>query len=641
MEGVDQEKVKALVHELSKGSEHYKNEQRKLAATEARIDRMRMQASALTPEQLARVERELDARLTELVATRDLTRTWLHVDMDAFFAAVAERDQPELRNKPFAVGGIGMISTANYVARRFGVRSAMPGFIALKLCPQLTFVKTDFQKYVAASQETRQIFAEFDPGFEAGSLDEAYLDVTDCCAERGWTGAQVAERIRARVRQETGLTCSVGIAPNRMLAKVCSDRNKPDGQYELPADSLAVDAFVQGLEVRKVTEHMLRAFGVQTCGELYRKRALISSIFTPASVDFFLRISLGLGATRHADPVPEGAVGRKGIGCERTFHNMSAPAALEAKCAELAEHLAADMAREGLRAKTLTLKLKLTSFELRTRAASLERHICKADDILAVALRLLRAEYPLEIRLMGLRMSGFWEQAPRAPGQKRLEDVLGCAVVRARGGTDVSGRDAAPQSRAASSGDTSDDQCGPQGHAAESATSHATQLTLSQAEVVELSLQGWAHQASQTDEDGPNVLGSGRGAEAESGRAENEGAAADPVAAEATAVSDTGTPADSSTSLKHSPPSTTSTCGPPPGQWVCPACTLFNQATAVWCEVCGARRPAPQKRGLPRAPGLGGQEARRGARDAGEDEDAGPFFLPGRRWTGSGDARFD
>lgn len=283
---------------------------------------------------------------------------------------------------------------------------------------------------------------------------------------------------------------------------------------------------------------------------------------------------------------------------------MSAPAALEAKCAELAEHLAADMAREGLRAKTLTLKLKLTSFELRTRAASLERHICKADDILAVALRLLRAEYPLEIRLMGLRMSGFWEQTPRAPGQKRLEDVLGCAVVRAREGTDVSGRDAAPQSRAASSsGDTSDDRCGPQGHAAESATSHATQLTLSQAEVVELSLQGWAHQASQTDQDGS----SRRGAEAETGCAENEGVAAEPVAAEATAVSDPRTPADSSTSLKHSTPSTTSTCGPPPGQWVCPACTLFNQATAVWCEVCGARRPAPQKRGLPERRGSAGK----------------------------------
>lgn len=268
------------------------------------------------------------------------------------------------------------------------------------------------------------------------------------------------------------------------------------------------------------------------------------------------------------------------------------------------------MAREGLRAKTLTLKLKLTSFELRTRAASLERHICKADDILAVALRLLRAEYPLEIRLMGLRMSGFWEQAPRAPGQKRLEDVLGCAVVRAREGADVSGRDAAPEgrvasieSRATSPGYTSDDQCGPQGHAAESATSHATQLTLSQAEVVELSLQGWAHQASQTDQDGSG----GRGAEAESGCGENEGAAAEPVAAEATAVADPRTPADSSTALKHSPPSTTSTCGPPPGQWVCPACTLFNQATAVWCEVCGARRPASQKRGLPERRGSAGK----------------------------------
>ena len=319
---MDKEHVKQVVYNMSKDSEHFKNEQRKMALTEQRIERMKAAAAALTPAQLAANARAIDARFAELEAQRDLTRAWLHVDLDAFFAAVAARDDPSLMGVPFAVGGIGMISTASYEARAYGVRSAMPGFIgegarwwcvrarcknapsafpphikrasrhlgsppaALKLCPSLIFVKPDFDKYQAASEATRAIFRDYDPDFQAGSLDEASLDCTDYVAAKGVTPAQVAAEIRhahwlagwlagwrareqphphaplliaapppphrRRVQEKTQLTCSVGVAANRMLAKVCSDINKPNGQYELEQTRDAVMAFISELDIRRV-----------------------------------------------------------------------------------------------------------------------------------------------------------------------------------------------------------------------------------------------------------------------------------------------------------------------------------------------------------------------------------------------------
>ncbi|KDD71903.1 impB/mucB/samB UV-protection protein, partial [Helicosporidium sp. ATCC 50920] len=172
--------------------------------------------------------------------------------MDAFFAAVEARDNPSLADRPFAVGGMSMISTANYVARRFGVRSAMPGFIAVKLCPELVFIQPNFDKYAAASAEARKVFAEYDPAFSSWSMDEASLDATEHCRRTGQSGAEVAQAIRDKVRAQTRLTCSVGVAPNRMLAKICSDTNKPDGQFVVPPVRRAVLDFVGGMSVRKV-----------------------------------------------------------------------------------------------------------------------------------------------------------------------------------------------------------------------------------------------------------------------------------------------------------------------------------------------------------------------------------------------------
>ncbi|XVE49330.1 hypothetical protein DITRI_Ditri01bG0074200 [Diplodiscus trichospermus] len=403
MDGVDKEKVQRVVYEMSKGSKYFENEERKEAFILKKIEYMRAQAARLSAAGLSHYQKVADKRILELEATRELSRIWLHVDMDAFYAAVETLSNPSLRGKPMAVGSMSMISTANYEARKFGVRAAMPGFIARKLCPELIFVPTDFKKYTYYSDLTRKVFRNYDPNFMAASLDEAYLDITEVCKERGITGGEIAEELRSRVYKETGLTCSAGVAPNRLLAKVCSDINKPNGQFILPNDRMAVMTFISSLPIRKiggigkVTENILRGvFGINTCEEMLRKGSFLCALFSHSTADFFLSVGLGLGGTES----PEARF-RKSISSERTFSATQDAALLYQKLADIAEMLSADMQKEGLSGRTLTLKLKTASFEVRTRAMTLQKYICSSDDILKYASKLLKAELPISLRLIG------------------------------------------------------------------------------------------------------------------------------------------------------------------------------------------------------------------------------------------------
>ncbi|NWK55527.1 DNA polymerase IV [Verrucomicrobiaceae bacterium N1E253] len=195
----------------------------------------------------------------------------IHIDMDCFYAAIEEREDPSLRGKPVAVGGgspRGVICTANYEARKFGCRSAMPGFKALKLCPQLVILPVRFELYQSESARIRAIFGRFTELIEPLSLDEAYLDVSHWKSR----GSAIAKEIRAQIFEETGLTASAGIAPNKMLAKIASDWNKPNGQYEIQVNQ--IDEFMQSLPVAKLwgvgkrMQEKLHALGVESCGDL-------------------------------------------------------------------------------------------------------------------------------------------------------------------------------------------------------------------------------------------------------------------------------------------------------------------------------------------------------------------------------------
>uniref|UniRef100_A0A674NSH3 DNA polymerase kappa n=1 Tax=Takifugu rubripes TaxID=31033 RepID=A0A674NSH3_TAKRU len=408
MEGLDRDKINKIIMESSKGSKFYENEVKREQQVNQRIDKMMLQKEQITEQHLKKAQAQVARMVVELEKRRDLTRVIVHVDMDAFYAAVEMRDCPELKDKPMAVGSMSMLSTSNYHARKYGVRAAMPGFIAKKLCPNLVIVPTNFDKYRAVSSEIREIFADYDPNFMPMSLDEAYLDFTEHLEKRqSWPDSLRTHHYRASSNPK-------GIAPNMMLAKVCSDKNKPNGQYRLPSTREAVMEFVCNLPVRKVSgigkvsEKLLNALGISSCSHLGQKMALLSLLFSETAWHHFLQVSLGLGSAfipRHEE--------RKSMSTERTFKEMSAAEEQLSLCRELCEDLANDLKKEGLKGKTVTLKLKNVNFEVKTRALTLSYPVATADEIFAVAKDLLKTErdnespQPLRLRLMGNQIKQF------------------------------------------------------------------------------------------------------------------------------------------------------------------------------------------------------------------------------------------
>lgn len=230
------------------------------------------------------VDSKADSKVDSTVDGTEVTKSTrkiIHCDCDCFYAAVEMRDDPSLANLPIAIGGKsdrrGVVATCNYKARHFGVHSAMPTGQALKLCPDLVVIPGTMAKYREAALQIRQIFYRYTDKVEPLSLDEAYLDVTDCTECQG-SATLIAQQIRAQIATEVGVTASAGVAPNKFLAKVASDLNKPDGQFVITPEE--VDDFVQKLEVKrifgvgKVTNEKLRRMGIITCGDLQQRNLI-------------------------------------------------------------------------------------------------------------------------------------------------------------------------------------------------------------------------------------------------------------------------------------------------------------------------------------------------------------------------------
>jgi DNA polymerase kappa len=333
----------------------------------------------------------------------------VHIDCDAFYAAVEELDRPELKDVPFAVGG-GVLTTCNYHARKFGCRSGMAGFVAKKLCPELIMLKLNFDKYIAKAQEVREIIVDYDPRFESASIDEAYLNITEYCRTNDIAPEEAVEQLRREVHEKTKITISAGIAANAKLAKICSNMNKPNGQFSLPGERNAIMAFMRDLPTRKVNgvgrvfERELDAVGVKTCGDIYQYRQYLAKLFGDKAFAFLMQCYLGLGRTT-VQPAEE--YERKSVGTESTFGEMGNPVELRDKLRATAEELEKDMVRTQFKGRTLCLKVKLHTFEVFTRQVIPPKAVYLAEDLYKYSLPMLsklEQEFPgMRLRLMGLR----------------------------------------------------------------------------------------------------------------------------------------------------------------------------------------------------------------------------------------------
>ncbi|KAH6657123.1 DNA polymerase kappa [Truncatella angustata] len=406
---VDQSKVSEVIYNASKGSKFFNREEAKDVILTKKITAILAKKSRLEKLDLSRELRQADQLITQLEATRDLTQWVVHVDCDAFYAAVEQLDRPELKEVPFAVGG-GVLTTCNYIARKYGCRSGMAGFVAKKLCPDLLLIPLNFDKYTAKAHEVREVLAEYDPRFESASIDEAYLNITEYCNEHGLNPEEVVQRMREEVHERTKITVSAGIAANAKLAKICSNMNKPNGQYILPNRRSAIVSFMRDLPCRmvngigRVLERELAEVGVKTCGDIYPERKYLRQLFGEKTYEFLIMVHLGLGRT-NVQPAEEHE--RKSVGTESTFRDMSDPAQLRDKMKWLAEELEKDMRRAECKGRTLCLKVKLHTYEVFTRQVVTPKAIYLADDLYNHALPMLakvEQEMPsLKLRLMGLR----------------------------------------------------------------------------------------------------------------------------------------------------------------------------------------------------------------------------------------------
>ena len=343
------------------------------------------------------------------------TRKIIHVDMDAFYASVEQRDDPNLQGKPVAVGHPakrGVVAAVSYEARAFGVRSAMPSIVAARKCAELVFVPPRFEVYREVSKQVQAIFRDYTPLVEPLSLDEAYLDVTDNLRAIS-TAWETAKEIRARIYEETKLTASAGISCNKFLAKIASDARKPNGQFAIMPDQ--AEAFVATLSVAKFhgvgpkTAARMHALGIETGADLRRQTLEFLQRNFGKTGTWYYAIARG----REDRPVQADRE-RKSSGSETTFsEDLTDPAQIEARVIAMADDVWTWCEKTSARGRTVTVKIKWADFQISTRSRSREMTIQAREKLDELALSLIRSVFPPRkgVRLVGVTLSNFQTQS--------------------------------------------------------------------------------------------------------------------------------------------------------------------------------------------------------------------------------------
>lgn len=328
--------------------------------------------------------------------------------MDAFFASVEQLDNPELKGKPVAVGGgekRGVVAAASYEARKYGVRSAMSGIMAKKLCPELIFVSPRFARYREISLQIRKIFFEYTDLVEPLSLDEAYLDVTTNKKDMP-SATLIAKEIRRKIAEQTGLTASAGISVNKFVAKIASDFNKPNGQKTIIETE--VIPFLENLDIRKfygigkVTAAKMYQLGIYTGKDLISKELSFLKNHFGNSGNYFYRIARGI----HTSVVQPFYV-PKSVGVERTFdENIFSEVTIVEKLKNISEELCNRLKYRGVSGKTITLKIKFSDFTIQTRSKTFPCFVSDKNQLLSISTNLLYQEkIRNSVRLVGISVA--------------------------------------------------------------------------------------------------------------------------------------------------------------------------------------------------------------------------------------------
>ncbi|ASU32104.1 DNA polymerase IV [Mucilaginibacter xinganensis] len=356
-------------------------------------------------------------------------RKIIHIDMDAFYASVEQRDNPEYRDKPLVVGGLpegrgGVVATASYEARKFGIRSAMPSKQALQLCPHALFVRPRFDAYKEVSRCIREIFSRYTDLIEPLSLDEAYLDVTNDKLNIG-SAIEIAQQIKQAIKDELQLTASAGVSVNKFVAKIASDINKPDGlKFIGPA---AIEGFMEQLPVEKffgvgkVTAQKMKNMGLHTGHDLKQlTEAELTKRFGKAG-RFYFNIVRGID-NREVQPHRE----TKSLAAEDTFaYDLTTTEEMEAELDKIAATVCKRLQHYELKGRTVTLKIKYSDFKQITRNQSFPAGFNDLETISTTAKKLLAATDPEDkrIRLLGISLSNFGEITVKGKDEKPTDQL--------------------------------------------------------------------------------------------------------------------------------------------------------------------------------------------------------------------------
>lgn len=458
LQAVDKDKTEAIIQELSRNSPFYQNEERKAKQRQRRIEKLqeksRLYDSSVVSRRavLQRLQQEVDQIERDLEQHRTFSRVYVHVDMDMFYAAVEMKKDPQLATVPLGVGGISMLSTTNYMARQYGVRSGMPGFIGRHLCPALVILPCDYDTYRVESDRFKAVVRRYDRSFQSMGLDEVTMDLTPYIQQQDVhaihfeelydRAEEVVSQLRREILEATQLTASAGVAPTAMLAKMASNYKKPNGQsvLRLPTREevlkfLAAVPVRQAPGIGKSQESILGGLGIATLGDVYQNRYRLFYLLTPKTYRGLLSIALGMNGifgfaeVMGGDPGDAGSSGearagdesrRKSIGQERTFPTLRNRAELQAIAYRNLRDAHNGMTEEGLVSRLVVLKLKHCSFQVRQYSKDIHLYTDDytvlqraVDELLTPLLRDFASYRLLGVRLEKLRRS---EQICMAPG---------------------------------------------------------------------------------------------------------------------------------------------------------------------------------------------------------------------------------